>query len=98
MEKPPITKDKEEITEEITNVSHIDDMRVERLAQNGVYWNLFDQFNTLEVKLGYGENLTPKEVREYCLLTKYLMKYGHSEAIQFKCNKIYERYMKEQGL
>lgn len=91
---------KEELPPEIPkdNIVQIDDLKIERMAQIGVYWNIFDSWNTLEVRIGYGEQLTPLEAREYCLLTKYMLKYGHSEAIQIKCKHIFNRYMKDQGL
>ena len=84
--------------EDITNVTHIDDLKIKRLNENGTYWNIFDQWNTLEIRVAYSEMLTPAEAREYCLLTKYLIKHGQSEAIKIKCKYIYERYMRDQGL
>lgn len=82
----------------ITSVSNIDDIKIERLAQRGVYYNIFDEWNALEVRVSYGEVLTPAEARNYCILTKYLIKHGHSDAIKIKCKHVYNRYMKEQGL
>jgi len=85
----------EDTTKDIDNVVSIDHSRFKKL-DNTPYWNLFDDWNTLDVRVSYQEQLNSVEAVRYVTLTKYLMKNAHSEALQIRCRKIYERYM--QGL
>jgi len=54
--------------EVVTNITRIDDLRIEKLAQNGNYWGIFDTWNTLEIRIAYGEQLDPPDAFNYCLL------------------------------
>lgn len=79
-------------------VISIIDIRVTQLERKANYYGLLDAWSALDVRLAYGENLNRKEAMDYVVLTKYLQKHGHNEAIKIKCTKIYERYMKDYGM
>lgn len=86
------------VVEQIDNVTHIDEVRIERLARNAQYYQLYDSFDLLRIKLLYNEPITPEEGIQLVTLTKYFMRFGHNEQLKIMARHLHEKYMKKHGL
>lgn len=84
--------------EEETNVTHIDEKRIDRLARNAQYFQLYDSFDLLRIKLLYGEPITSEEGIQLVTLTKYFMRFGHNEQIKIMAKHLHEKFIKKHGL
>lgn len=86
------------IEQEPDNVVHIDEVRIERLARHAQYYQLYDSFDLLRIKLLYNEPITPEEGIQLVTLTKYFMRFGHNEQLKIMAKHLHEKYMKKHGL
>lgn len=88
----------EEKKEEKSNVIHIDSKRIDRLKTRGHYFQMYDSFDLLRIKLMYGEGLTPEEGIKLVTLTKYFMEFGHNEQIKIIAKHIHDKFIVKHGL
>lgn len=80
------------------SVTHIDEKRIERLSRNAQYFQLYDSFDLLRIKLLYGEPITSEEGIQLVTLTKYFMRFGHNEQIKIMAKHLHEKFIKKHGL
>lgn len=80
------------------SVTHIDEKRIENLARNAQYFQLYDSFDLLRIKLLYGEPISSEEGIQLVTLTKYFMRYGHNEQIKIMAKHLHEKFIKKHGL
>lgn len=93
-----MTESNEEEQKPLENLTHIDEMRVRRLEENGHYYSILERFDLLCVKFYGGEVLDKEEARDFVLYTKYLLKNGHSDAMRERCRQINEKFIIPEGL
>jgi hypothetical protein len=77
-----------------------DDKRVEKLAERGHYPSLLEEYEMLRLKFLHEDldKITKEEAIKLTTLTKYMMKYGHSEPYKLNCKYFYEKYIKPFNL
>mgnify|MGYP001562927635 CR=1 FL=1 len=93
----PVVQDEFLESQEIDNVTNIDEGRIKRLKERGHYVTMLEQFDVLRVKFIY-DQLDKEEATRFITLCKYLKENGHSESLKLTCHYIYQKYMKNQGL
>jgi len=71
-------------------VIHIDRARIKKLEVKGNYWKLFEEFDTLRLKLAYEKAMTHQDANRFVTLLRYMMKNGHSDSIKYMARKLYE--------
>lgn len=81
----------------VSNVTHIDDAKVNKLVKRGHYFSILEAFDVLRIKFSY-DTLNQEEARQFMVYIKYLIKNGHSEALRLQCKYIHDKYIKSQGL
>lgn len=81
-------------------VLSIDNKRVERLAERGHYVSMMEEYEVLRLKFLHEDKgaLSKQEAIRLSTLTKYMMKYGHSEPYKLSCKYFYEKYIKPFNL
>lgn len=84
--------------QEKERIINIDKRRVEKLEENGHYFSLLEQFDSLYAKLMYTNNMTPQEGIRFITLCKYLHKNGHMESLRLRCKYLLDKYVKDYGL
>jgi len=83
---------------EIHNVTHIDEKRIERLAQKGHYVALLEEFESLKLKFIYNKDMDKKEATKLVTLCKYFMRHAHNEPLKLSAEFFYDKYIKKHNL
>lgn len=86
------------MSDDTKKITFLDDKRVDHLTTKGHYLTMIEDFETLRLKLIYDDELSKKEAIRLVTLTKYFLRYGHSEAFKLSCKYLYERFMEPFGL
>jgi len=90
-------KDETLASQQIDNVTDIDDGRIRRLRENGNYISMLERFDLLRVKFIY-DTLDKEEATNFVTLVKYFKENGHSEALKLTCFYIHKKYIEGKGL
>ena len=79
-------------------VISLEEARLARLHQRNNYSKLIEEYEVLRIKFLYGKTLNVQEARRFIELTKYFVKYGHSESFRLTCQYTYDKYIKKYNL
>jgi len=74
------------------NVVHLDSKRLDRL-KGANYFAIVDEAELLRMKFQTGKIDNAHDAYRFVTLVKYIMTYGHSEALKFSYKLIYDQFM-----
>jgi len=82
--------------EKKAEVISIDRKRLDNMAERGHYQSMWEEFEILRLKFLHEDvsKIPKQEAIRLITLTKYMIKYGHSEPFQLSCQYFYDKYIK----